>query len=57
MGIRAYNRRAWDKQVEASNRWTVPVCPETIAAARRGDWHIILTPTKPPRAWFPRSIG
>ena len=44
MDVLAYNRRAWDRQVEQGNRWTVPVTPETIAAARRGDWHILLTP-------------
>jgi len=53
MDIRAYNRRAWDRQVESGNEWTVPVGPEVIAAARRGQWHVVLTPTKPvPREWF-----
>jgi SAM-dependent methyltransferase len=34
--------------------WTVPVDDKTIAAARRGEWEILLTPAKPvPRAWFP----
>jgi SAM-dependent methyltransferase len=52
--IREYNRHAWDRQVEKGDRWTVPVGPEVIAAARRGDWHIVLTPTRPvPRSWFP----
>jgi len=32
-----YNRRAWDRQVERGNRWTVPVGPDEIARARRGD--------------------
>jgi SAM-dependent methyltransferase len=53
LDIRTYNRRAWDHQVAAGNRWTVPVGPEVIAAARRGEWSVILTPTKPvPRDWF-----
>jgi SAM-dependent methyltransferase len=53
MDVAAYNRSAWDRQVEKGNRWTVPVGPDVIAAARRGDWTILLTPTKPvPRAWF-----
>jgi SAM-dependent methyltransferase len=56
--IRAYNRQAWDKQVEQGNRWTVPVSPEEIARAREGDWAIYLTPTVPvPRAWFPPLNG
>ena len=51
--ILSYNRRAWDRQVERGNPWTVPVSPEVIARARRGDWSIVLTPTKPvPADWF-----
>jgi SAM-dependent methyltransferase len=58
MDIREYNRAAWDRQVEAGNRWTVPVGPEVTAAARRGEWSIILTPTRPvPRDWFPPLPG
>lgn len=53
-----YNRRAWDRAVARRSEWTVPVSPETIAAARLGDWQIILTPTKPvPRTWFPDLAG
>ncbi|MCI0464099.1 MAG: class I SAM-dependent methyltransferase [Gemmataceae bacterium] len=58
MDVRSYNRHAWDRQVEKGNRWTVPVSPEVIAAARRGDWQILLTPTKAvPRDWFPPLAG
>ena len=58
MDIRAYNRSAWDHSVATGNRWTVPVGPDVTAAARRGDWSIILTPTKPvPRDWFPPLAG
>ncbi len=58
MDIRNYNRAAWDHQVATGNRWTVPVGPEVIAAARRGEWSIVLTPTKPvPRDWFPPLSG
>ena len=53
MDIADYNRQAWDKQVENGNPWTVPVTSEQVAAARRGDWQIVLTPTIPvPKAWF-----
>jgi SAM-dependent methyltransferase len=53
-----YNRHAWDRQVEKGNRWTVPVGPDVIAAARRGDWRLVLTPTKPvPADWFPALAG
>ncbi len=58
MDVRAYNRTAWDRAVETGNEWTVPVGPDVVAAARRGDWSVILTPTKPvPRDWFPPLPG
>ncbi len=41
MDIIAYNRRAWDRAVEQGNPWTVPVGPEVIAAARRGEWQVV----------------
>ena len=53
--IRAYNRAAWNRNVEQGNRWTVPVSPEVIAAARDGVWELFLTPTiTVPGAWFPK---
>jgi SAM-dependent methyltransferase len=49
----AYNRDAWDREVARGNRWTVPVSREQIAAARSGDWQVVLTPTRPvPREWL-----
>ena len=58
MDIREHNRRAWDRQVEQGNPWTVPVGPEAIAAARKGDWNIVLTPNKPvPHEWLPGLSG
>ncbi len=57
MDILEYNRDAWDREVERGNPWTVPVDREAVAAARRGDWRIVLTPTKPvPRGWFPERM-
>jgi SAM-dependent methyltransferase len=56
--IRGYNQEAWDRQVESGNEWTVPVGAEVIEAARRGEWEVLLTETKPvPRAWFPEMRG
>lgn len=56
--VRTYNSRAWDKAVERESEWTVPVTSRIIAAARHGDWQIVLTPEKPvPRAWFPPLVG
>jgi len=53
MDIREHNRIAWDKEVEGGNKWTIPVSEAVIAAARQGEWEILLTPSKPvPRTWF-----
>lgn len=58
LDVIAYNRAAWDRQVESGNEWTVPVGPETIAAARGGRWSVFLTPTIPvPAEWFPPLPG
>jgi SAM-dependent methyltransferase len=58
LDVRAYNREAWNRQVEAGNQWTVPVTAEEIAAARRGNWQILLTPSRPvPREWYPPLPG
>ncbi len=49
-----YNREAWDHQVASGSEWTRPVSEETLTAARRGDWSVVLIDHKPaPRAWFP----
>jgi SAM-dependent methyltransferase len=57
MDVRAYNRAAWDRKVSEGDRWTVPVSPERVAAARAGTWSVVLTPHKSvPRAWFPADL-
>jgi len=56
--LRDYNREAWNRQVAKGDRWTVLVEPEVIAAARRGEWSVVLTPRKPvPRTWFGDLAG
>jgi SAM-dependent methyltransferase len=56
--VRAYNREAWNRQVAKGDRWTIPVSPEVIAAARKGEWSVVLTPNKPvPREWFGELKG
>ncbi len=53
-----FNREAWDKKAARGSRWTVPVDAATVAAARRGEWSVILTPTVPvPRDWFPADMA
>jgi SAM-dependent methyltransferase len=57
MDVRSYNREMWDRQVEGGNPWTIPVSPEVIAAARQGEWSLLLTENKPvPRGWFPLDL-
>jgi len=56
--VRDHNRAAWNRLVDSSNEWTVPVSPEAIAAARRGNWEVLLTPTRAvPHAWFGALAG
>jgi SAM-dependent methyltransferase len=54
----AYNRAAWDREVESGNEWTRPVGPEVIARAREGDWSVVLIGYEPvPRDWFPAALA
>lgn len=58
MDILAYNRAAWDREVERANPWTRPVSPQQIAEARQGRFQVVLTPTKRvPDEWFPPLAG
>ena len=53
-----YNSQAWDRQVVAENEWTRPVSSEDVAAARRGEWTVVLTPKIPvPKDWFGKVEG
>jgi len=56
--ITQYNKLAWNREVEIGNPWTVPVSSEEIAAARNGQFCILLTPLKAvPANWFPPLKG
>jgi SAM-dependent methyltransferase len=58
LNVRDYNRYAWNHQVDVKNKFTLPVEPQTIAAARRGEFSVLLTETKPvPGDWFPSFQG
>ena len=51
------NESAWDKRAANGDRWSTVVSAEEVAQARKGDWHIIVTPEKPvPRSWFPENL-
>jgi SAM-dependent methyltransferase len=52
------NKHVWDRNVENANPWTVPVSGEQIAAARQGEWQVLLTNCRPvPSDWFPPMAG
>ena len=57
--VRAFNREAWDRQVHSGqNPWTVPVNPDVISRARKGEWSVLLTEQKSvPKHWFPPMQG
>lgn len=56
--ILSHNLEAWNKEVAEGNKWTKPVDSRTIAAAKKGRWSVLLTPTKPvPTTWFPQLKG
>ena len=58
MDVLDHNKKAWDRQVEQGNPWTIPVDSDTIAEARRGKWKLFLTPLRPvPRDWLPPIQG
>ncbi len=58
MDVLAHNRAAWDQKVEQRDRWTRPVTTEVIERAKRGEFELLLTPTKPvPMSWFPELKG
>lgn len=54
INILEHNRVAWDRESQSQSEWSTPVSPKVIAAARKGEWGIVLTPRKDvPRTWFP----
>ena len=59
MDTRAYNREAWNREVEGgANRWSQPVDSEVIARAKQGEFSILLTENIPvPFKWFPPLKG
>ncbi len=58
MDLLKYNQEAWDKMVAEKNQWTIPVTPAAIESAKKGNWNIVLTPTKPvPNDWLPDLYG
>jgi len=47
------NARTIDQWVEAGWEWGQPISHDVFERAKRGDWQVVLTPTKPvPKEWF-----
>ena len=59
MDVHAYNKDAWNKQVDGGeNRWTQPVNHEIIEKAKLGEFSIVLTENIPvPHRWYPPLNG
>lgn len=58
INIEQFNADAWDHHVEIGIEWTIPVTSEQIDKARKGEWQVILTATRPvPASWFPLMKG
>lgn len=41
-----HNRRGWNRWARDDGEWSTPYPGERLAAARRGDVHVVLTPTR-----------
>ncbi len=56
--IGEFNRQGWNAKSDGGDRWSIPVDRGVIVAACRGDWSVVLTPSRPvPRAWFGDIAG
>ena len=58
MNYQDVNAETIDRWVREGWEWGVPVSHETFVKAKRGEWDVVLTPTKPvPRSWFGELSG
>ncbi len=52
------NSKIWDERSQNNDTWSIPVTSEMVNRAKKGDWSIVLTPTKPvPANWFPEKLN
>lgn len=52
------NSAAIDRWVEGGWEWGQPISHEAFVRAQKGDWSVLLSPTKPvPKDWFPPLRG
>ena len=53
MNYQDINAATIDRWIEEGWEWGIPIDHEDYLRAQRGDWDVLLTPTKPvPHAWF-----
>ena len=53
MNYQDINAKTIDRWIEEGWEWGIPIDHDTYTAALRGEWDVLLTPTKPvPHAWF-----
>lgn len=58
MDIRKQNEIAWNNEVKIGNKWTLPISSEEVEMAKKGDYTLLLTPTKPiPKEWIGNIKG
>lgn len=52
------NSNVIDGWVDDNWEWSIPISHETYIKATKGEWDVLLTPTKPvPKQWFPNLTG
>lgn len=58
MDYQELNAETIDRWVREGWEWGIPIDHATFAAARNGNWNVVLTPTKPvPHEWFGELKG
>jgi len=58
MNYQDINANTIDSWVEEGWEWGTPVSHEEFLAAKQGDWHMVLTPTRHvPKEWYPDLQG
>ncbi len=58
MNYREINSSVIDGWVDDGWEWGMPISHDTYVKATRGEWHVVLTPTKSvPAEWFPPFTG
>ena len=51
------NSETIDRRVKEGWEWGKPITHDIYLNALKGEWDVLLTPTKPmPKSWFPNSL-